>query len=251
MTMPLRRKPRTVLNCTTWIAIFGLGFLALPGHGGEPSVVQTPKDKESYAIGVDMARNIKTRRVQVELEPFFQGMRDVLSGAQLQMSEEDLRKTVRAWQDELRVQRSQTTTHGPGSVAQENLAKGAAFLAQNKTNAGVVTLPSGMQYKILKAGNGPKPAATDTVECHHRSTFIDGRENSSTYLVGAPATIKISTAIAAWKEALPLMTVGSKWQLFIPPQLAYGEKGVVDPRGRIKIGPNSTLICEMELVGIK
>jgi UDP-GlcNAc:undecaprenyl-phosphate/decaprenyl-phosphate GlcNAc-1-phosphate transferase len=243
--------PRTVLNCATWITIFGLGSLALPGHCGEPSIVQTPKDKESYAIGVDMARTMKGRRVQVEIEPLLQGMRDALTGAELKMTDEDLRKTLRAWQDERRGTPAPTTIAGPAGVAQENLAKGAAFLAQNKTNAGVVTLPSGLQYKILKAGSGPKPKATDTVECHHRSTFIDGIENTSTYRVGAPATIKINSAIAAWKEALPLMSVGSKWQLFIPPQLAYGEKGVVDARGRTKIAPNTTLICEMELVGIK
>jgi FKBP-type peptidyl-prolyl cis-trans isomerase FklB len=178
-------------------------------------------------------------------------MRDVLSGSKLLMTDEDLRKTLRAWQDELRKQRSQATAGAPEDVAQENLAKGAAFLAQNKTNAGVVTLPSGLQYKILKAGNGRKPSPTDTVECHHLTRFIDGTEYNTTYRVGTPATFKIGEAPAAWKQALPLMPVGSKWQLFIPPQLAYGEKGVEDARGRTKIGPNTTLICELELVAIK
>ena len=226
-------------------------FVAAAGSAQEANVLKTEKDKESYAIGADMARNIKGRALQVDVEPLLQGMRDVLTGAKLQMTDEDLRKTLREWQDEFRKKRSQATAGAPESVAQENLAKGAAFLAQNKTNADVVTLPSGLQYKILKAGNGRQPAASDTVEFHHRSTFIDGTENNSTYRFGTPATIKVSGAIAAWKEALLLMPVGSKWQLFIPPQLAYGEKGVVDARGRTKIGPNTTLICDIELLGIK
>jgi UDP-GlcNAc:undecaprenyl-phosphate/decaprenyl-phosphate GlcNAc-1-phosphate transferase len=234
-----------------WMAVLAASCLPAKASAQQANALKTDKDKQSYAIGVDMARTMKGRRVQVDVDPLLQGMRDVLTGAELKMTDEDLRKTLRAWQDERRGTPSPAVIAGPAGVAQENLAKGTAFLAQNQTNAGVVTLPSGLQYKILKAGNGPQPKATDTVECHHRSTFIDGIENNSTYRVGAPATIKISSAIAAWKEALPLMSVGSKWRLFIPPQLAYGQKGVVDARGRTKIAPNSTLICDMELVGIK
>ena len=234
-----------------WVAVLAASFLPAAGIAQQANALKSEKDKESYAIGVDMAKNIKGRAVQVEVEPFLRGMRDVLSGSKLQMTDEDLRKTLRAWQNELRKKRSLGMADAPEDVAQQNLAKGAAFLAQNKTNAGVVTLPSGLQYKVLKAGNGRKPSITDTVQCHHRTTFIDGTEYNTTYLVGTPASFKVGAATAAWKEALPLMTVGSKWQLFIPPQLAYGEKGVEDGRGRSKIGPNTTLICEIELLGIK
>ena len=237
------------LKWLTWIC--SVGMLTVQLSAQQANTFKTEKDKESYAIGVDMARNIKGRAVQVEVEPLLRGMRDVLSGSKLLMTDEDLRKTLKAWQDELRKQRSQATAGAPEDVAQENLAKGAAFLAQNKTNAGVVTLPSGLQYRILKAGNGRKPSPTDTVECHHVTRFIDGTEYNTTYRTGIPATLKVSATNAAWKEALPLMPVGSKWQLFIPPQLAYGEKGVTDARGRSKIGPNTTLICELELLAIK
>jgi FKBP-type peptidyl-prolyl cis-trans isomerase FklB len=226
-------------------------LLATQGVAQAADILQTEKDKESYAVGADMARNLKGRAVEVELEPLLQGMRDVLSAGKLLMSDEDLRKTLKAWQDKIRKQQFQTRTVAPVTVAQENMAKGAAFLAQNKTNAGVVTLPSGLQYKILKAGNGRQPTATDTVEFHQKTKFIDGKEYNSTYLVGIPATLKVSEAVAGWREVLPLMPVGSKWQLFIPPHLAYGEKGVVDGRGRAKIEPNSTLICELELLAIK
>jgi FKBP-type peptidyl-prolyl cis-trans isomerase len=247
----VKRVKRIPFNLIQSLAFITVTLLAARASAQDAGVLKTQKDKESYAIGVDMARNLKGRAVHVEVEPLLSGMRDVLSGGNLQMTDEDLRKTLKAWQDQIRRTQSQTRTAEPATLAQENLAKGAAFLAQNQTNAGVVTLPSGLQYKILKAGNGPKPAVTDTVQCQHKTMFIDGKEYNSTYLVGTPATLKVGDAVAAWKEALPLMPVGSKWQLFIPPQLAYGEKGVLDGRGRSKIGPNTTLICELELVAIK
>ena len=236
-----------------WLAALAAVLLAAQGIAQEAGLLQTDKARESYAVGADLARTLKGRAVEVEVEPLLRGMRDVLSGSQLQMTDEDLRKTLRAWQDGIRKTRVRGTTAGaPVNIAEENLAKGAAFLAQNKTNAGVVTLPSGLQYKILKAGTGPKPSLTDTVECHHQTSFIGGIEYNSSYLSGIPANIKVGQAGAAWKEALPLMPVGSKWRLFIPPQLAYGEKGVVEARGnRTRIGPNVTLICELELLGIK
>ena len=233
------------------LSTLAMTLLTALGTAQEADLFKTDKARESYAVGVDMARNLKGRAVPVEVEPLLSGMRDVLAGGKLKMTDEDLRKTLRTWQDEIRKQRFQTKTVAPETVAQENLAKGSAFLAQNQTNAGVVTLPSGLQYKILKAGAGPKPGLSDTVECHHKSMFIDGKEYNSTYLAGTPATLKVGEAVAAWKEALPLMTVGSKWQLFIPPQLAYGEKGVLDGRGRTKIGPNATLICELDLLAIR
>ena len=246
----MNAKPLTS-TAPRYLTALVIGLLATQATAQEVNLLKTEKDKESYAVGVDMAKNLKGRAVEVEVEPLLRGMRDVLSGGKLLMTDEDLRSTLKAWQDGIRRKQFQTRAAAPASVAEANLAAGTAFLAQNKTNAGVVTLPSGLQYKILKAGNGPKPAATDTVECHHRTMFIDGKEFNSTYLVGTPATLKVGQAVAAWKEALPLMPVGSKWRLFIPPQLAYGEKGVQDGRGRSKIGPGTTLICELELLAIK
>ena len=240
----------TVRRC---LAALAAGLLAAQGTAQEADLLKTDKARESYAVGADMARNLKGRAVEAEVEPLLRGMRDVLSGSALLMTDEELRKSLRVWQDKIRIKRVQATTAGaPADIAEENLAKGTAFLAQNQTNAGVVTLPSGLQYKILKAGTGPKPSLTDTVECQHKTSFIDGIEYNSSYRSGIPAHLKVGQAGPAWKEALPLMPVGSKWQLFIPSQLAYGEKGVVEARGnRTKIGPNAALICELELLTIK
>jgi FKBP-type peptidyl-prolyl cis-trans isomerase FklB len=130
-------------------------------------------------------------------------------------------------------------------AAADNKKEGDAFLAENMKKEGVMALPSGLQYKILKAGSGKMPTDADTVECNYRGTFINGTEFDSSYRTGKPATLKVKGVIPGWQEALKLMPVGSKWQLFIPPQLAYGE------RGSGPIGPNATLIFDLELLAIK
>jgi FKBP-type peptidyl-prolyl cis-trans isomerase len=131
-------------------------------------------------------------------------------------------------------------------VADKNKTEGAAFLAANKSKPGVVTLPSGLQYKILKEGTGPKPTASDTVACNYRGTLINGTEFDSSYKTGQPATFPVSGVIKGWTEALQLMPVGSKWQLFIPSDLAYGNRGA-----GADIGPDTTLIFEVELLSIQ
>jgi FKBP-type peptidyl-prolyl cis-trans isomerase FklB len=168
------------------------------------------------------------------------GLRDVLSDGKLLMTDDDLQKTMNTFQAEIRLKQIQARK----IAAEDNRKKGEAFLTENKKKEGVVTLPSGLQYKILKVGNGKKPAETDTVECHYRGTFIDGNEFSKSE-TGKPASIKISGVIPGWREAMQLMPMGSKWQIFIPPHLAYGE------RGAGQIGPNATLIFEVELRAIK
>jgi FKBP-type peptidyl-prolyl cis-trans isomerase FklB len=149
---------------------------------------------------------------------------------------------MRTFQAELRQRQAVART----KAAEDNKKQGNAFLAENKTKEGVVTLPSGLQYKILKAGGGKTPTDADTVECHYRGTLLNGTEFDSSHLTGKPATIKVTAVIPGWKEALKLMPVGSKWQLFIPPQLAYGERGAGH-----EIGPNATLLFEVELLAIK
>ena len=131
-------------------------------------------------------------------------------------------------------------------LSQENLEAGQAFLAANKEKEGIVTLPSGLQYEMIKEGNGPKPNATQTVTCHYHGTLIDGRIFDSSVQRGQPASFPLNRVISGWTEALQLMTVGSKWRLFLPPSLAYGNRQV-----SAEIGPNSTLIFEVELLGIK
>jgi FKBP-type peptidyl-prolyl cis-trans isomerase len=209
----------------------------------EPATLKTEKDKVNYGIGVGVARNFQRQGIEVDPDLVIKGMRDMLSGAKLLMTEEELQTTMTAFQVELQKKLQDAAK----AAAEKNQKEGEAFLAANSKKDGVVTLPSGLQYKILKPGDGKKPSSQDSVECHYRGTFINGTEFDSSYKRGQPINLKVDGGvIAGWSEALKLMPVGSKWQLFIPSQLAYGEKGAGS-----QIGPNSTLIFEVELLGIK
>jgi FKBP-type peptidyl-prolyl cis-trans isomerase len=232
-------KPKMKLK---WIAVLGILLFAAQVSAGEPPALSTQKAKVSYGIGVDVARNFMRLGIEIDLEILIKGLRDGLSGEKLLINEADLRAAMNAYQAELKERMLQAMK----VAMEENKKKGDAFLAENKTKEGVVTLPSGLQYKILTAGDGRKPTDADMVECNYRGTLIDGTEFDSSYRTGKPATFKVTGLIAGWTEALKLMTVGSKWQLFIPPQLAYGERGASR-----EIGPNATLIFELELLSIK
>lgn len=208
----------------------------------ETPMLKTQKEKISYSLGADMAKNFKKLGVEIDMDTLMKGMKDVYSDAKPLMSDEEVRATMTTLQTELR----QKQMEAAKAAADENKKAGEAFLEENKKKEGVVVLPSGLQYKILKPGDGKKPTDTDTVECNYRGTLIDGTEFDSSYKRGQSASFKVTGVIAGWTEALKLMPVGSKWQLFVPPQLAYGERGA----GR-EIGPNATLIFEVELLGIK
>lgn len=225
-----------------WIVALGLGFLAAQASAEEAPVLKTQKDKMSYSIGAEAGRNFKRLGVEVDTDLLVKGLRDALSGEKLLMTDEELRAAMTAYQAEVRQKQAQAAR----LAAENNKKAGDAFLAENTTKEGIVTLPSGLQYKILKAGDGKRPTEADRVECNYRGTLISGTEFDSSYRRGQPATFKVSGVIPGWREALKLMPVGSKWQLFIPPQLAYGERGT----GR-DIGPNATLIFEVELLAIK
>jgi FKBP-type peptidyl-prolyl cis-trans isomerase FklB len=209
----------------------------------EAPVLKTQQDKINYGIGVGVARNFKNQGLEVNLDLVIRGMRDALSGATLQMTEEDLAKTMYAFQQELQQKLAQARKQ----AAEQNKKEGDAFLAENAKKEGVTRLASGLQYKILKTGDGKIPASTDSVECHYRGTFVDGNEFDSSYKMGNPVTFKVQGGvIQGWSEVLKLMPVGSKWQVFIPSELAYGERGAGS-----QIGPNKTLIFEIELLSIK
>jgi len=239
------------LESMKWAALLAVGLLGVRASGDEAAVLKTPKERESYAIGADLARNLNRQGVQVEVEVLLEGMRDVLSGGKVLMTEDELRETLRAFQVELR-RRQFPNRMATGDMAEQNSEKGAAFLAENKTKPGVVTLASGVQYKILRAGNGRKPTEADTVECHHRGTHLDGREFNSSERAGKPATLKVCGIVTGLKEAMLLMPVGSKWEIYVPPPLAYGERGTTPNRGAgPNIGPNETLVFEVELLAIK
>jgi len=212
-----------------------------------PLVLKTAKQKRSYAIGADIGKKVggQLKAQSVELDPAMvaRGMRDALSGAKSAMTDEEIRATL----TELRTQLQQKQAAVAQEASAKNKQEGEAFLAANKGKEGVVTLPSGLQYKVLKQGEGKKPSATDTVQCNYRGTLIDGTEfDSSAKHGGAPATFPVNGVIKGWTEALQLMPVGSKYQLFIPSDLAYGDRGMGG-----SIGPGATLIFEVELVSIQ
>jgi FKBP-type peptidyl-prolyl cis-trans isomerase len=226
----------------TWLAGLGLGLLALPVRAQERPALKTEKDKVSYAVGLEFARSIKGQGIEVDSKLLVMGLNDALSGGKPLMTEEDLRTTMLAVQEEVKQKQMQAMT----KAAEENKKAGDAFLAENAKKEGVVTLPSGLQYKILKAGEGKKPADADTVACNYRGTFVDGTEFDSSYGTGKPATFGLKGVIPGFGEALKLMSVGSKWQVFVPSKLAYGDRGANNV-----IGPNSTLVFEIELVSIQ
>lgn len=213
-----------------------------PKKAEEPVVLKTQKDAVNYAIGVNMIANLKQQGIEIDLDLVMKGMKDAFSGGKLLMTDGELHKSIIFYHNELR--RNQTKVRA--AAAESNKKEGEAFLADNKSKEGVVTLPSGVQYRVVKAGDGNKPTDADTVECHYRGTLINGTEFGSSHQTGNPATVKVASVILGWREALKLMPVGSTWQLFIPPELGYGERGSSGP-----IGPSATLIYEVELLAIK
>lgn len=224
-----------------WMMVLGLGFLVAQANAEEAQVLKTQRDVQSYGIGVNIAKSFKRDEVDIDLNLMVKGMKDAMAGEKLLMPEKELRRAMNSFQSELR----QKAAARSRIAAVDNKKKGDDFLAQNKTREGVVTLASGVQYKVLKAGDGKLPTEPDTVECYYRGTLLDGTEFDSTE-PGKPATLKVAQLIPGWKEALKLMPAGSKWQLYIPPQLAYGPRGVGSD-----IGPNETLVFEVELLSVK
>lgn len=204
--------------------------------------LESEKAKVSYAIGMTMGANFKKQSVELDEDAFARGLRDALSGPKTLLTDEQAHTILNAYQSEMRAKQQEKMR----LAAETNKQEGEAFLKANASKEGVVVLPSGLQYKILTAGTGPKPVAGDTVICNYRGTLIDGSEFDSSAKHGGPATFPVTGVIRGWTEALQLMPVGSKWQLFIPADLAYGERGA----GGV-IGPNSALIFEVELVSIK
>src|SRR4030042_5942233 len=217
------------------IVVLGILFLVSQVDAQEKLVLKNQKEKVSYSIGLNIGRNLgsdlKKQSIDIDPNMVAKGVQDALSGANPLLSNEEIQETMVAFQNEMSEKQKQ---------------RGEAFLAENKKKEGVKTLTSGLQYKVVKAGSGKKPKLNDTVTVHYRGTLIDGTEFDSSLRRGKPATFPVSGGFPGWTEALPLMEEGAKWQLFIPPKLAYGERGA----GGL-IGPNATLIFEVELISIQ
>lgn len=233
-----------------------LGFLALgaaitlPAADTKSPELKDQKDKVSYSIGMDIGRNIKRQNLELNVEALSAGIRDAIGGGKTALTDEESREVMNAYRTEMQAkQQSQAKEQG-----EKNKKEGEVFLAENAKKEGVKThqvkLPNGtnavLQYKVMTPGAGAKPSTNDTVITHYRGTLIDGTEFDSSYKRGEPATFPVTGVIKGWTEALLMMPVGSKWQLFIPSELAYGERGA----GR-NIGPNATLVFDIELIGIQ
>jgi FKBP-type peptidyl-prolyl cis-trans isomerase len=207
----------------------------------KPLVLTTEKDKQSYAIGLNVGKSLHRDDIDVDPKIVLQGLKDAMADGKVLLTDDQIKTVMTDLQNQVRQKQEEKRQ----AMAESNKKDGAAFLAANATKPGVVTLPSGLQYKVLTAGTGAKPAATDSVVCNYRGTLLDNTEFDSSYKRGQPATFPVSGVIKGWTEALQLMPVGSKWQLFIPADLAYGE------RAQGPGGPNATLVFEVELLSIQ
>lgn len=200
--------------------------------------LDTEEQKIGYTIGYQIGQDLKRSGMPIEVNALSQAIKDVLSGAKLAMTEAEMQAAMQALQAKQAKAQSE--------AGEKNKKAGEAFLEANKKKEGVVVLPSGMQYKVLTKGSGKKPTAKDTVSVNYRGTLINGKEFDSSYSRGQPATFPVTGVIKGWQDILPMMPVGSKWQVFIPAAMAYGERGAGPD-----IGPNSTLVFDIELMEIK
>jgi len=221
-----------------FIVIVSASLLVLPLFGQEKSpLLKDQKDKVSYSIGMNIGFNLSKQKVDINPDILAAGIKDSIAGKP-QLTQDQVKDVMAQFEKDMEQKQKQ--------AGEKNKADGAKFLEENKKKPGVKTTASGLQYKAEKEGTGAQPKATDMVTVNYRGTLIDGTEFDSSYKRGQPATFPVNGVIKGWTEALPLMPVGSKWQLFIPSELAYGER----PPGS-EIGPNSTLIFEVELVSIQ
>jgi FKBP-type peptidyl-prolyl cis-trans isomerase FklB len=224
------------------IICLGAVCIASIGLAQDKAQLKDQKDKASYSIGYDIGETFKKQNVELNPDTLFSGLKDALAGKEAVMSKEDREKTLQAFQKEMMEKQIAASKE----AATKNQAEGEKFLAENKKKDGVKTTASGLQYKVLKEGSGTAPKETDTVVTNYKGTLIDGTEFDSSYKRNEPATFPVNRVIKGWTEALQLMKPGAKYQLFIPSSLAYGERGA----GQL-IGPNATLIFEVELLSIK
>lgn len=222
--------------------VLSSGLYACSNDGKNTTALETTQQKASYSYGVDVATRLKQQGVELDVQALTRGITDAYNDSELALSDEDRLQAKTSFQAEMLEQLAKKQADS----ATNNLATGKAFLEENTKKPGVITTDSGLQYKVLASGEGPQPKDTDTVTTHYKGTLIDGREFDSSYKRDKPASFPVKGVIKGWTEALQLMHVGDKWQLFIPSELAYG----ATKRSEL-IEANSTLIFEIELLSIK
>jgi FKBP-type peptidyl-prolyl cis-trans isomerase FklB len=213
------------------------------------STLKDDKDKVSYSLGVDIGRTLQRLQLDLNQDALSQGITDVLGNKPMAMSDQELQQTLQAFQQKMMQKQQEAMSKKQEemkAVAQKNKAEGKKFLDENAKKADVKTTPSGLQYKVIKAGSGDKPKDTDVVETNYRGTTIDGKEFDSSAKHGSSFSFPVNGVIKGWSEALKMMPVGSKWQLYIPADLAYGDEGYGED-----IAPGSTLVFDVELLSIK
>ncbi len=207
------------------------------------TTLDTEEKRVSYGMGMGLGQRIKQETFSIDVDAFSKGVKDAVDGSEPLMTQEEIMQEMQAFQQKQMAKQQEEAA----KLAEQNKAEGAAFLAENGAKEGIITTESGLQYKVITEGTGAKPAATDTVEVNYAGTLLDGTEFDSSYKRGSTVSFPVNGVIPGWTEALQLMPVGSKWQLFIPSELAYGPGGT----GGGPIGPNATLIFDVELVSIK
>ncbi len=205
--------------------------------------IKTTKEKTSYAIGVNMSHNLKSLGSEIDIKSLVEGLSNGMKGSKLKMTDDEMKKTLMAFQEKITKKR----TAAQDKTKSANAEAGKKFLAENKKKDGIVTTKSGLQYKVIKSGkaDGKSPKASETVTTHYRGMLIDGTEFDSSYARKKPTSFPVNGVIKGWTEALQLMKPGDKWKLFIPSDLAYGDRGAGQ-----KIGPGATLIFDIELIKI-
>ncbi len=218
-----------------------IGIVAALSVAGAPALaaeLKTTEQRISYLVGMNYGQQMKADNLPLDEAAFMQAIRDAFSGTPSRLTQEEAQATIAAFQEQRQAAAQQ--------AAAENKKAGEAFLTANRNKPGVKETDSGLQYKVIKAGTGKQPTSTDTVSVHYRGTLIDGTEFDSSYRRGQPASFPVNGVIPGWQEALPMMKEGAKWELYIPSDIAYGERGAGGT-----IGPNSTLVFEVELLEVK
>lgn len=224
------------------LMLFVVGCSAEEAKSAPEQKLDTPKNRISYTIGVNIGQDFKGQQMDVDTDLLLKGLKDSLEGKELQLTDEEMVAEIQAFQKEMQAKMVAEREASSG----KNQAAGEAFLAENAKKEGVVVTESGLQYKVLEAGEGDSPAASDVVIVHYSGTLIDGTKFDSSYDRGQPATFPVGGVIPGWTEALQLMKPGAKYQLVIPSALAYGERGAGQD-----IGPNATLLFDVELVSVE